>query len=340
MRIQAELPVEPGQTYVIDDFRPEDAIGVASLFLSIYGDAYPVETYYFPERIAAENASGAIRSVVARTPKGDIVGHGALFRSTPPFARLYELGQYMVLKPYRMSRIAHVVNEYLCNDMARRAGICGFFGEAVCNHLATQKCSRVAGGLETAMEMDLMPERTYEGEGAAGRVSCLVLCRIREDRAQRVYLPLVYRRQLETIIAGFRIVRDLVFEPQDLPHDAPSRVEPRIFSDAGVGRFHVFRAGADFESEVDRLDAEAERQNAVVRQFFLNLDDPAAPAAVEILRSRRYFFGGFLPRWFDSDGMLMQKVTHRPGFETVRLFSDEARWLLDEVQKDWARTCS
>jgi hypothetical protein len=45
MRITAELPVEPGQAFVIDDFRPEDAEGVASLFLAIYGEAYPMETY-------------------------------------------------------------------------------------------------------------------------------------------------------------------------------------------------------------------------------------------------------------------------------------------------------
>lgn len=340
MRIQSELPVDPGQTYVIDDFRPEDAAGVASLFLSIYGDSYPLETYYDPQRIAAENASGAIHSVVARTPKGDIVGHGALFRSSPPNARLYEVGQYIILKPYRMTRIAYLLNKCLCTEVAPRSGICGFFGEAVCNHVTTQKCSRAAGGSEGALEIDLMPEGAYEAEGAVGRVSCLVLFRILEDRPARICLPAIYRPQLETLIAGFQVSRAYASETQDLPKDVPSSIEGRVFSDAGVGRYHVFQVGADFEIAAGRLDAEADKQGVSVRQFFLNLGDPRTMVAVEVLRSRGYFFGGYLPRWFDADGMVMQKMTHDPGFERIKLFSDKARWLLEEIRRDWRRTIS
>src|SRR5512136_123848 len=97
-RINYELPVDPGQSFEVDTFRPEDAVGVASLFYSVYGAEYPFETYYIPERLIAENANGNIYSVVARTAKGDIIGHGAIYRSSPPNPTLYEIGQYLVLK--------------------------------------------------------------------------------------------------------------------------------------------------------------------------------------------------------------------------------------------------
>ncbi|MEI8191903.1 MAG: hypothetical protein WCI75_19490, partial [candidate division NC10 bacterium] len=81
----------------------------------------------------------------------------------------------------------------------------------------------------------------------------------------------------------------------------------------------------------------AEAQDVPVRQFFLNLEVAWIGDAVSILRERGYFFGGYLPRWFDSDGFLLQKVTHPPNFDGIRLHSAKAQRLLDCVRADWAR---
>ena len=67
----------------MDLFRPEDAEGIANLFLSVYGEGYPVKTYLDPEKLREENAAGRVISSVARTEKGDIVGHNALYNSAP-----------------------------------------------------------------------------------------------------------------------------------------------------------------------------------------------------------------------------------------------------------------
>jgi hypothetical protein len=32
-------------------FHPADALGIARLFYAVYGDAYPIDTYYIPERL-------------------------------------------------------------------------------------------------------------------------------------------------------------------------------------------------------------------------------------------------------------------------------------------------
>ena len=242
MRITAELPVEPGQTFVIDDFRPEDAVGVASLFLAIYGGAYPVETYFFPERISQENACGNSYSVVARTPRGDIIGHGALYRSSPPYTALYEQGQYLVLKPYRRTGAAHAINRYLAEQVAPRTPLCGFFGEAVCNHTATQRAVQQIGGSEVALEMDLMPAGAYAREGTAGRVSCVLTYKSLRDRGQAAYLPPIYRRELEYLVADLGLEREYVFCREDLPRNRPSRIDSQIFGQAGVGRFQIGRA--------------------------------------------------------------------------------------------------
>lgn len=51
-----------------------------------------------------------------------------------------------------------------------------------------------------------------------------------------------------------------------------------------------------------------------------------------------YFFGGALPRWFDGDGFLMQKLLCSPYFESIQLFSNFSKELLEVVKKDWKRT--
>ncbi|MBF0530388.1 MAG: hypothetical protein HQK55_14180, partial [Deltaproteobacteria bacterium] len=75
--------IEPGQSWIVDIFQPEDAQGVARLFLSVYGPDYPIKKFIQPELLIKENADGQTISSVARTPKGDIVGHAAIYHSAP-----------------------------------------------------------------------------------------------------------------------------------------------------------------------------------------------------------------------------------------------------------------
>jgi hypothetical protein len=44
-----------------------------------------------------------------------------------------------------------------------------------------------------------------------------------------------------------------------------------------------------------------------------------------------------LPRGFDVDGMLMQKITGRPNWEGIQIFFDRAKKILELIKKDWER---
>jgi hypothetical protein len=151
MRINHDIDVEPGQTFVIDRLRPEDARGVAHLFYAEYGHSYPIETFYYPKRLIEENSNGNIYSVVARTPKGDIIGHGALYRSTPHFQNLYEIGQCIILPDYRTTFAAYKINMYAAQTLTALTRSDGIFGEAVTHITATQKFSAIVGMKDVAI---------------------------------------------------------------------------------------------------------------------------------------------------------------------------------------------
>ncbi|MHC1726031.1 MAG: hypothetical protein AB9866_08515 [Syntrophobacteraceae bacterium] len=157
MRIDHEIPIDAGQSFQI--------AGIANLFYSIYGPEYPFDTCYIPDAIIEENRNGNIHSVIARTPAGDIVAHGALYRSSPPYGNLYEIDQYIVLKNYRETFAAYKINQYIAETLLEHVRPAGILGEAVCNHVTTQKCSARIGMKDTALEVDLMPAEVYEKEG-------------------------------------------------------------------------------------------------------------------------------------------------------------------------------
>ena len=339
MRIAQEISVEGGQKFQVDRFRPADASGIANLYYAVYGPDYPFEIYYIPDRIRAENHNGNIHSVVARTPAGDIIAHGALYRSSPPFGNLYELGQYLVLKNYRDTFAAFKINQYIAETLIPQVRPAGIFGEAVCSHVATQKASALMGMKGVALEADLMPAEVYAREKSTpGRVSCLIQFRSFADRPHEVFIPAAYREQIEYILSDLEISRTMTPAPEAMAPDGQGETTVKFFPHAGVARANILQAGVDFEPVVARLEQEAKEQGLVVLQVFLSLGSPGVGRAVEKLRRRGYFFSGYLPRWFDTDGLLMQKLGSPPHWEGIQLFEAKAGRILEMVQDDWEKT--
>ena len=70
-------------------------------------------------------------------------------------------------------------------------------------------------------------------------------------------------------------------------------------------------------------------------QIVINMACPAVGAAVETLRGCGSFFGGLAPRWFGTDGVLMQKLSGpEPDFEETKLYSGTARELMRFIRQD------
>jgi len=336
LRNWREIPT--GQAFELDRFRPEDAAGVAQLFYTIYGEKYPVVDYYVPEEIVRLNREGKLFTVVGRLPSGEIAGQGAYFQSSPPNKALFEFGLMLVAPEYRNSTLAFKLAMGMDRFSRTMSQAQGFFGEAVCTHLLTQKlCSRHEY-FECGLEVALMPAGAYEKEGAgAQRVSCLLGARVDRDRRAALYLPECYKQEIACILEGVTLDRDIRPSSESVSQSAKTVFESEVFDFAQVVRCQVSSAGADFPDRMDELDARARRDGLAVVQTFVNLGDPGAAFAVETLRGRGFFFGGFLPIWFGSDGLFMQKLYVEPEFENINLFDEKSKRLLALIRKDYDR---
>jgi hypothetical protein len=333
-KLEAEC-LEPQQTWELDLFRPEDAPGVARLFRLVYGEGYPVKTFVDPERLIEENAARRTISNVARTAKGDIIGHSALYRSAP-FQGLYESGATLTAPNYRGSVLGVRVLEYSLRKVAPRFGIGNLFGEVVCNHLAMQKISAMMKAVPCALEVDLMPSGAYTQEkSASGRVATLLTFTVNAPQPQTIHVPVAYEEMVRYIYGG--ISHECRFLPSagELPAGKKTRVETQVFDVAKVARFTVHEAGGDFAAAFDAEENAARHKGAIVHQVWLKLTWPWVGRVVDRLRSRGYFIGGVLPRWLDADGLLMQKIFGPPHWDGILVFGERAGRILEMIQADW-----
>ena len=330
--------IEPGQTYEFDLFRPEDAEGVSQLFRTVYGDGYPIKTFIDPKLLTEENAAGRTISSVARTPKGDIVGHAALFHSAP-YERVCESGAGLVHPSYRGGKgIYTTLGLHTVEAAAKKYEIEQVFGEPVCNTIFPQKGTAKAGWITQAIEVDLMPAEAYDKEkSASGRVTALLDFKTLKPKPHTVYVPAVYEESLRFVYSGLDDDRDLVLSKGEWPSAINTEIKAQVFDFAQVARLAVHDAGSDFENTFDEQEKTLQRKGVAVIQVWLKLSWPWVGQVVDHLRKRGYFLGGILPRWFDVDGMLMQKIIGRPNWEGIQLHFDRARKILEIIKKDWEK---
>lgn len=321
--------------FYIDTFRPEDAPGIVELFRIVYEDSYPIGLFYHPEEIIAANRDGRYSSFVVRTPENRVIGVSHLFHSAP-YRGLYEHGVSLVHPDYRKSKAFRELCIYMIDlYIPRHPAVEVLWGEAVCNHLISQKMALSFQTIETALEIALMPSEAYSKEqSSTGRVAALNSFRSYVSRPHHIYIPQVYEKIIKHIYTRLDDRREFAAAGTQLPADIRTQIQMSVFESAGVARMTIAQSGADLDIAVAGQEQHARKQKAVVFQVRLNLSEPWAGQAVDVLRKQGYFFGGVLPRWFDSDGLLLQKLACPPDFDGILLMSDFAKELLEFIRKD------
>lgn len=323
------------QEIEIDFFRIEDAPGITRLFRQVYGEGYPIGTYYNPDQLVEENASGHLISCVARTSAGEVVGHNALVL-LDPVTHLYENAAGAVLSTFRGQAIFPRLFEHTIVHTSKRFPVEGIIGEPVTNHTHLQKMCLQLNFKESGLEVDLMPAAAYGvAGGESRRVSVLLGYFMHKAMPQTVFLPQVYQDELDYLYAGLDLERTFAPSEKILSAEGDSQGSITLFEMAQVARIRMATLGADFDPFIGRLEHEALEKGITVWQIWLPLTSPFAAAATDILRGRGYFLGGVLPCFAAGDGLLMQKVSQEPDWQAIQLFTERAKKIGEMVRRDW-----
>jgi len=318
------------QPVTVELFKPEDALGVSLAYYEIYGESFPVNHVYDPEEVIRRNATEDQYTVVARTPKGEIVGLAGLFRHAPN-KDVYEAGQLMVLKSYRSGEVAKNISSLLLDDLPLQHNIGVIFAEAVCNHPVSQQLAYIKGLMPTGLALECMPADVYASEGNVSRnVSLLLMFAVKSDINHTVYLPEKHERFIVGLYKSLGFQRTYA-APKKLTEK--TKLSEFFLPDAKLIRLTIEKAGTDFSSVIDGTEDRVGRE--ILIQIYLNLGDKASPEAINLLGERGYIFGGLLPLWFGSDGIIMQKLIREPDWKKIRLRHKESKEMLSYFRNDY-----
>jgi hypothetical protein len=325
--------IEPGQKFEVDYFRPEDAPGVARLYHAVYGEMFPVDYVYDPAELIRINKGDDLFQVVGRTPRGDVVGLYALFRSAPS-KKIMEGGSWIVHPEYRRTTIGLRLVSKIHNTPPEHLHLEGIFGQSVCDHETTQKLCQRFKARSCALELESMPPRPGQ-EDTYGRISLLNSLVVLRNRPDEIFLPVRYEAQLREIYGWTGLDRS--FQPdtagrEDLAVRGETVLSVNILNEAGLVKIEVQVVGSGF----------SERLGDVLRKYpdrhtyhlFLPLWRPGSSMAVEAARREGFFFAGLLPLWFDRDALLLQKVAEKPDLAKPSLFLKESKTLLKMIEDD------
>ena len=319
----------------------ENAAKVGTIFRVLYGEDFPVRDVYQPEVLWREIEAGRLAAALAIDGENRPVGYISFFTPSPN-PRLWEAGNLLVDPDYAHANVAGRLTGFFFNPQHNALQNCdGIFSQAVCCHYYTQVSGIKAGLVDCALELDLLDGASFKdgksNKAGMARVSCVLSVKeLSDPSVAPQYLPARYEEKLRQLAAPLR-PRKFLPSTEALPLAGDTVRVDKYYELAKSWKVAVSSIGADWATAVTELLAEAKRRGIVSLQVVLNTACPAIGAATEVLRNQGFFFGGLAPRWFGSDGVMMQQLfDSEPDFEETKLYSQEAKDLMAFIRADKA----
>jgi hypothetical protein len=336
--MKIDVPAREYEGYTIRLMQEADAPAVVALYRAVYGDHFPIKEMYDAQFIIQQQEAGLMYRVLAVEASGKVVAHHAMFRLAENYRGLYEGGQGMVYPEYRGKGFSNVLQNYLGRELATTVGVEEFWGESVTNHVMMQKAALHVGVKESGIELEVMPAESYLAEQSApGRVGAVVCHMVVKEKPHTVYLPAPYGELLRKIYENGKRVRTCEASTQPLPAGVATRVVDTHIPSASLLRLSLFEAGQDAEAVVADLLKKYLAAGTVVLQALLPLDKPWSGALTEVLNRQGFFFSALVCRWFDGDGLMLQKLVHPTRYEEMKIHSDFAKEMLQFIIQDRKR---
>jgi hypothetical protein len=328
-------PSKEQNVYIFDGLDAHDAAHLPGLFRKIYGDHYLSADVYNPDHYIDTNRRGEIVSLVARGQDGIPVGHLAMMYSAP-YRGVREIGQAVVDPACRGGGILNGLIDRSVMLADNDPHCCGLYGASLSNHTYSQRSVWRAEFVDVGFEIGFVPARMMQIEAqATGPVATALQYRSFGDTPeQQTFLPAAYRDLLIHLFDHIGLSRTFANNGIALDQSGPSQVEVIDLPRFDLVRVNVFRIGADLPLLIARIEREARLAKRTMVQVFLELSSAASDAACDHLRRKGFWFGGLLPRWMDSDALLLQKALGEPCFDGIQAYTNDAKALLRFIRAD------
>jgi len=311
-------PSEPGNTeralpksWEIRSMQPEEALEVSRCAWSAYGYSY-CEHIYYPERVRELNARGKVRSFVAVTGKGEIMGHAWL--SFPPGdSGIAEMGAAFVNPRFRglgcLGRFSRVLQEE-----ARKENLEGVFVESVTVHTYSQKPVHRDGFGDCALLVGKIGITRFRkiDEEERQRLSLLLSFRFLDasPALRRFVLPPQHEKMLRRIYAHLGVPLEVAefCGTRENENRFEGRTELQVTADMQhkSGDIWLTRYGQDTERELRRAFRGLCYEGFAGIYLYLPLWKEETAFFCSKAEEQGFFFGGILPGSSGKDWLVLQ----------------------------------
>lgn len=322
-------------TFRIVPVNDSNAALVGTVFRSIYGDDFPVKDVYQPQVLAREIREGRVAASLALDESGQPAGYISMFKSAPN-PRLWEGGNLIVNPAYKLTDLStRLFSHYFSPSDNNVLDGDGIYGEAVCHHIFTQVGCAKSGMVDCAIELDQLDGASFkDGKAETGRVSCVLNFLEWSDPPAAAYLPDKYAAVLRQLARPLR-PRSFLAARLPVPARGVTKLEDNYHSSARTWKISVWEVGADWPEILTNLLRKAADRRVISLQVTLNTACPHIDDAINLMRRQSFFLGGLVPRWFGTDGILMQKVLGKePDYDGIKLYTRAAKDLLAYIRAD------
>jgi len=350
------VSVDNALTTTIRPAGPEDAEGISRLALRAHGSLLFNADIYYPARVREMLEQGEMRSMVAVTPRREILGHGALVTEAP--GALVEEMTYALVD--RRVRGRHCSDELAAALLAnaRERDLHGLHALAVCNHVFSQRSALAVGFRECALLLAASPpsqswSKAEKRSGAARephRIANLQLIRPLRPLppaplfAPRRHAAMIHRIRehlgMTVTDAGptgdeaLRTSRTCGETCQNDLQAGNARIRVETDPKEGWAWIVVLDYDKDTVGRVARQQRRLRAQGLSVMFLMLPLDLPAAASVTQGCEELGFFFSGITLCPQGRTHLALQCVNSDPEYDAVQVHSPFARELLDYV-----RTC-
>ena len=313
---------------------PAEALEVCRCIYDCYGYSYANENVYFPERVAAMNQNGKLKSAVAMTDEGEMGGHFALIN----YDRLpSEMGIAVTKKKFRGQGFARLLGEFLESE-ARSDNMKGIQIKEVTAHPYTQYFCRKLGFKDCGLLLAHSPKTlSFKGiaDTLAQRNSDVLGFKYLEAPVHRkVYAPLQHRTMVMKLFENIGDKVEAIIPDKSTPLNEKSVTEINVNTLRSLAEIFILEAGKDIFQVLPYEMKKIFREEIQVIELYLSLGDPATPAIVTRLESMGYLFTGILPETSLGDALVMQYFNGvHIDYDAIILVSDVAKEMLEYIRK-------
>ena len=329
----ASQPVEQ-INFNIRVMKAEEALEVCRCIYDCYGYSYANENIYFPERVAAMNQNGKLRSAVALTDDGEMGGHFALifYEKLPA-----EVGIAVTKQKFRGQGFARQLGEFLEME-ARAANLRGVQVKEVTAHPYTQKFCIKLGYKDCGLLLAHSPKSlSFKGinDKLKQRNSDVLGFKYLETPQEReIYAPVHHREMIELLYNNIGDNVRCIAAESTFPQQEKSVTEVNVYALRSLAEMFVLEYGEDFIAVMRQEMRKVFKDEIQVIELYLSLNDPLTQVMVPMLESMGFIFTGILPETHMGDALIMQYFNGvYIDYSQIVLVTDVAKQLLEYVQR-------